>query len=625
MNNIIRIISLICLLLFSNQANSQKVTGNLAFYKTTYQDITDNSMRINLPFDFILPKNYSYLKEPRYGLRHYIIHNDDIDIININGGILDLKKINYPLYFIEASESFYFSKGKFSIEEREKTLIKTRIDQEGIPILLIEGEDNTKFPVNLILFHPNYETWVIHVQLFPSNKQPEISKIAWENLVLGIKGSKSDMKEERITRRKFAPVFPDALKFSKDIYFNHETKPMEYPTILPKIGKTSEAELYKLHLAQSIRRRYTLMKPVTWNKGKEKIKFDCLIDYDIKTRFEEIKRPGFHSISRLEKFTYRIFLFRGVVIDFNLIHKVDDENGKEKIGQKNKTVTEITGDFQKLRIEYLRSRSSLFRRVAADEWFYEDYLSLPDEDKNSVTVLTLEHLNEFPKELYKFKNLKELALGNNGLTEIKCSSIEGLENLEDLYLSNNKLTDIPECLTKMKSLKKLTLSDNPLKKIPNSILQLNSLIELNLDSTEISEIAEDEPNLPNLTHFYLSNNQIREIPKSWGNLKSLTYLTLNNNKLKKSPKNLANIKTLEWIFLTKNEIENFPEDLLTLSSLHQLVLDRNRMKVLPTKLCEIKKDLLSYKIPTISIRHNPLDKKNFNKIKECAKSYDIVP
>ncbi len=621
MKKIIRIVFLICLLLFSIRTNSQKDAANLEFYKTTYQDITDKSMRINFPFDFILPKNYSYVKEPMYGQRHYIIHNDDIDIININGGVMDLDKINYPLYFIEASDSFYYSKGKFSIEEREKTFIKTRIDQDGIPVLVVEGEDNTKKPIKIILMHPNYETWAIHIQFFASNKQPELSKDAWENLVSGIKGLRSNLKDERITRRKFAPVFPDAKQFSKDIYYNRETKPMKYPNILPELGKTTEDQLYQLHPAESIERRYTLTNPVSWNKGKEKVKFDCFIDYYIETRFEEIKKPGFHSIKRLENFTYRVFLFRGVVIDFNLIHRVDYEKGQEEVGPKNKTVKEITGDFEQLRIDYLRSRSSLFRRVIADEWFYEDYLSLSDEDKKGITNLSLKHLTEFPMELYKFKKLKSLSLGSNQLTEIKCSSIEGLENLEELHLSNSKFKDIPECLSKISKLKKLSLSNNPLKKIPSSILKLSSLIELDLNDTEISEIAEEEPNLPNLTRLELSGNRIKEIPSSWENLKKLKYLNLNENKLKKPPTNLSNIKTLEYIFLEKNEIEKFPEDLLTLNNLQRLDLARNKIKYLPKKLC----NTLSYRAPTIYIADNPIDRANFKKIKECAKSYGIFP
>ncbi|TGL34766.1 leucine-rich repeat domain-containing protein [Leptospira koniambonensis] len=603
---------------FDSNAESEKPE----FYKISYQDLTENSTVFQIPFDFVVPKDYSLVSEPRSVLTQYVIHNEDIDSINLNGGVIDESKLNYPMYSIEPSTLFFYAKQKFYGEDERDGLKKTRIDTKGFPVLTIQGENKRKDSFNLILIHPNSGNWVIFLNFIPSKKQPEISQVLWENLIQGIKGEKSDLTFSSIPKRKFVPTYPDSKEFSKDVYYNQYVQPMNFPDIFPEPGKTSEAELYQMNPETSIIRRYTLSKPIIWTKGKKEVKFDCFIEYRIKEKSETFQAPGMQGFRRLETFRYSVFLYKGTVIEFDLVHKIDKSKNEEIFGPKNKTIEETKGDFEHLRISYLRERSPSFRKTQGGVRFYEDYLELSEVEKNEITELELKYLTEFPIELFKFKNLKSLTLAGNGLTEMDCKSIEGLKSLETLNLSKNKFNTVPECLLQLQSLKKLNLSYNPLKTIPSSVLKLDSIIELDLNDAQISEISDRVPNWSRLTHLYLSGNRIKRFPLSWGNLKSLSYIDLNENRLKKPPEYLSNIKNLEYISLEENEISEFPSELLSLNKLIRLDLAQNKITFLPETLCGKRKNPYP---PTIYVGENPINKSNFKKIKSCSKSYGIYP
>ena len=127
-------------------------------------------------------------------------------------------------------------------------------------------------------------------------------------------------------------------------------------------------------------------------------------------------------------------------------------------------------------------------------------------------------LSKFPREIFRLKSLKELALRRNELDNLP-KEIGFLSNLEYLDLRINHLETLPSAIGLLVKLNDLNLSSNNLKAIPDSIGELMMLKNLNL-----------------------SNNKLREIPECIENLKFLESLNLKANFWIKMPENIEKLK-----------------------------------------------------------------------------------
>lgn len=76
--------------------------------------------------------------------------------------------------------------------------------------------------------------------------------------------------------------------------------------------------------------------------------------------------------------------------------------------------------------------------------------------------ISINGLNKFPKEIFKYPNLKILVLKDNQLKKIP-EKIKYLKNLEVIDVSCNKLCELPKGIATLKKLKRLILSENYIK------------------------------------------------------------------------------------------------------------------------------------------------------------------
>ena len=129
----------------------------------------------------------------------------------------------------------------------------------------------------------------------------------------------------------------------------------------------------------------------------------------------------------------------------------------------------------------------------------------------------------------EFKNLKELNLFCNQISDIKILEKVKFEQLEILNFSNNKISDI-KILEKVnfKNLKKLDLSWNKISDI--KILEkvkFEKLEILNLSGNEISNInILEKVNFKNLKKLYLCNNRISDGAVNNSKLKNIIIIKL---------------------------------------------------------------------------------------------------
>lgn len=162
--------------------------------------------------------------------------------------------------------------------------------------------------------------------------------------------------------------------------------------------------------------------------------------------------------------------------------------------------------------------------------------ALQTPDKVIKLDLWSAHLQEFPNEIFQFKNLQALNLNFNQLRSLP-SEIYQLKYLQELRLGHNLLTAYPKSLEKLPFLRVLDLHGNQLKQIPASVGQLKKLEELYLHENQLVIIHANWTHLRQLGFVNLSENQLHYLPVTPKHkLRKLKMLVLIQNKLEKENK-----------------------------------------------------------------------------------------
>lgn len=115
----------------------------------------------------------------------------------------------------------------------------------------------------------------------------------------------------------------------------------------------------------------------------------------------------------------------------------------------------------------------------------EKALEMPD----SVVCLKLRRngLTEFPNEIFKFKNLRQLDLGNNKISSIP-ANIGDLEKLEVLNLERNKFVMLSKSIGDLHALRYLDLGMNAVQALPFEIGELRNLEFLQIWANEVTAL-----------------------------------------------------------------------------------------------------------------------------------------
>ena len=138
---------------------------------------------------------------------------------------------------------------------------------------------------------------------------------------------------------------------------------------------------------------------------------------------------------------------------------------------------------------------------------YTDLDKLTEADNVRAIKLEGKGLQEFPAELYRFKNL------------------------EFLNLSDNNIRVLPDSISIFKNLTALSINDNPLIELPNTITTLANLRVVSTMGTDIAEMPKDFNKLTNLKYCVvgrmknLSYEELQKLEKNmpWCNFISSVY------------------------------------------------------------------------------------------------------
>jgi len=149
------------------------------------------------------------------------------------------------------------------------------------------------------------------------------------------------------------------------------------------------------------------------------------------------------------------------------------------------------------------------------------------------------------------------------------STIEGIsifKNLEELNLSINEIEELPKEIGELKKLKRLYLPFNALQSLPKEIGNLENLKVLDLRFNLIKELPSEIGKLQNLEKLDLAENQLQYLSEEILKLDNLRRLTLYKafdlEDLRQDPKELIDIlQKLEEKIGFSNVIEDLKKEL----------------------------------------------------------------
>jgi len=193
-------------------------------------------------------------------------------------------------------------------------------------------------------------------------------------------------------------------------------------------------------------------------------------------------------------------------------------------------------------------------------------------------------LRAFPQALFNARQLTELNMSNNRLTNIPFG-IAALAQLTKLDLHSNKLVSLPDSIGMMPRLEHLDLSCNELIKLPNSICRLQNLRTLSLQKNKLTQLPAEIGSLTALQSLVAEYNEITRLPPSIVRLSSLETLCLSYNKIRRLPQDIGHLRTLQELSLKSNMIGIIPDSFGSLMSLRVFDITDNRVHTLPEQVC----------------------------------------
>ncbi|XP_019620927.1 PREDICTED: slit homolog 2 protein-like [Branchiostoma belcheri] len=218
--------------------------------------------------------------------------------------------------------------------------------------------------------------------------------------------------------------------------------------------------------------------------------------------------------------------------------------------------------------------------------FEADISKIPADTRLFLMLGT--DLTEVKKDLFKdLKDLEELDLDNNQITDIEVGSFDGLENLRLLFLYRNALEKLASGLFKgMTNLLQIYLSSNNITTVEDGAFEgLENLQLIQLHENKIEEIGDGAfKGLPTLIDLDLHLNNLTTVPgKAITSLENLRRVQLFDNKIKiVKEDDFKGLESLQLIYLQNNDIQVIENGAFAdLPDLQWLDLSNNKIVIIP--------------------------------------------
>lgn len=311
-----------------------------------------------------------------------------------------------------------------------------------------------------------------------------------------------------------------------------------YPIIAKKF-LIQEYEKYRLYIEVN-----GLERPLDNEEKPVKLLLEVIIQYGFNNTEEEISEILREDTTFLCKFSFKEATLRS-----------KSPNIEEKL-ESVETIVIKYANLEAVPI-FLFKISHLIENL---DLSYNPGISIPDDFTKNCRSLNKLRLcrNDFktcPITLSNLMSLKSMDLSSNKIETLQRSKIWKLKNLIQLRIGNNLLTEIQDDFGNLSYLTHLDLSCNNFEVFPLNLCYINSLKRLNLSHNKIKEIPKEISQLENLVELGLMNNRFSgEISKEINLLDKILEIDLRYNKFI-NVDSLFESKSLKKVRLDHNEIE----------------------------------------------------------------------
>lgn len=199
-------------------------------------------------------------------------------------------------------------------------------------------------------------------------------------------------------------------------------------------------------------------------------------------------------------------------------------------------------------------------------------------------------LEELPENMGESK-LTSLYIENTNLSTFPKSFFE-MKQLHDLTLISNKVTELPEAIGNIKTLRLIDVINERVDKIPESIRNLTEMASLRFINTDISELPDVFDQLYKISTLDLRNNKnLKTLPPSIGNTvvgetgnrtrKYLRGMLLDGCSFTSIPEEVKH-ENMQVLSMADNQIQAVTkEEIEAMPNLHTLILDGNKLSSFP--------------------------------------------
>jgi len=204
---------------------------------------------------------------------------------------------------------------------------------------------------------------------------------------------------------------------------------------------------------------------------------------------------------------------------------------------------------------------------------------------NTVNEVTLSkgELKAIPPEINTLRNLRELCLNHNQITQIDSQAFAGCRALRHLHLNNNQITQVdPQAFAGCQALLELHLESNLITQVdPQTFADCQALRHLHLNHNQITQVDPQAfAGCQALLELHLESNLITQVdPQTFADCQALLELYLNHNQITQvGPEVFASCPALEWLHLESNQITRVdPKAFAGCLSLRELHLNNNQI------------------------------------------------
>lgn len=246
-----------------------------------------------------------------------------------------------------------------------------------------------------------------------------------------------------------------------------------------------------------------------------------------------------------------------------------------------------------------------FISISANLKNLDEFLNSQPDNITEIN-LTDFGLREFPSQLKRFRNLKNINLKDNYIGSATVDKRD-FPKLVSISFQNNLLRDDSLKFTGGCKPTSLNLTDNHFTRIPKTHRKVRYL---HLANSTISEVTKkDIRRIRKVQILNLYANTLTEISPKITRLRKLRELDLYRNQLSALPANIARMKKLETLAVSYNTLEELPAGIRSMSSLKTLYSHHNKLKTLPPLPENLEVLDVGYnRIEEVSTRIQPLKK-----------------